>query len=227
VLLTLAAVVVLAGLVAASSSAQPTRVVFRVTLKAQLTKTWNYVSVLEEGECVTTTRVTGSRSVTLSSRRPTLVTVTFPNRRVRFSPSIVRSLSGTASQSGAVTTTEGGGSGCRRSSRHVDCARARRAFADQAARFFRSARNEISFARTRDFAAGLPTSCPPQAEPVRAERPGLQLAEGEFSERALRNVRIPSQAALGSVEETTDFQGPEDGKVVVRVSWELTFARGR
>jgi hypothetical protein len=226
-LLALAIVGGLTGVTAAFSQAEAQRSVFRVTLTAQMTKTWNYVATQEQGECVTTNRVNGSRTVTLRSARPTLVTVTFANGRAKYSPGLVRSLGGRVTQSGGVTTVEGGGQGCRRSSKSANCARPRRGLGNQVVRFFRSGRNEISFARTKDFAASLPSACPPQTADVRAERPRLHLAEGEISEQDLRNAGVGSQTASGSAEETTDFEGDETGKVVVRVSWQLTFKRVR
>jgi hypothetical protein len=224
-LLALVFVGALAGAASAFSHSEASRGVFHVTLKAQLTKTWNYVATQEEGDCVTQTRVRGSRTVTLRSARPTVVTVAFANGRARYSSGIVRFLGGRVTQSEAVTAVESGGAGCRRSSKRSNCLRPRRALANQAVRFFRSAKDEISFARSRDFTAGLSPSCPPQAQPVRAERASLHLAEGEISERELLSTRYPSQTGFGSVEETTDFEGDENGKVVVRVSWQLTFAR--
>jgi hypothetical protein len=199
--------------------------VFVVTLKAQLTKTWNYAATQEEGECATETRVRGSRTVTLQSARPTLTTVTLANGRARYSPGVVRFLSGRVTQSGSVTTVERGGRACRRSTRRSTCARPRRALANEAVRFSRRGKDRISFARTRDFAAGLSPSCPQQAQPVRAERASLHLAEGEISERGLFSTRYPAQTGFGSVEETTDFEGDANGKVVVRVNWQLTFKR--
>jgi hypothetical protein len=199
--------------------------VFAVTLKPDQTKTWSYVATQEEGECATETRVRGSRTVTLQSAIPTLTTVTFANGRARYSPGVVRFLSGRAIQSGTVTTVGRGGTGCRRSARRSTCARPRRVLSNEIVRFSRRGKDKISFARTRDFTAGLSPSCPPQAQPVRAERASLHLAEGEISERGLFNTRYPAQTGFGSVEETTDFEGDANGKVVVRVNWQLTFKR--
>jgi hypothetical protein len=53
-----------------------------------------------------------------------------------------------------------------------------------AVRFFRSRRNEISFARTQEFAT-FPATCPPQTASVKDERPSLDLAEGEILEADL------------------------------------------
>jgi hypothetical protein len=217
----------LAGTTSVFAQSEASQAVFAVTLQAQLRKTWNYVSTREEDGCTSQTRVRGSRTVTLRSARPTLVTVSFAGGRARYSSGVVRFLGGTAGQSGAVTVVGGGAAGCRRATRRTSCARPRRAVANAAARFFRSRKNRIAFARTRDFTAGLPAACPPQAVAVRAERPSLHLAEGEISERGLFDARYSAQTGFGSVEETTDFEGDANGKVVVRVNWHLTFTRVR
>lgn len=194
-----------------------------MTLNAQLTKTWNYVSTREVEGCLTQSRVNGSRTVTLRSSRPTRVTVSYSGGRARYSPGTVRFLGGRASQSGAVTTVESGVPGCPRSTKRTACARPRRALANVAVRFLRGGKDKIAFARTRDLAAGLSPGCPPQAQEVRAEGASLHLAVGEISEREL--FSRPTQTGFASVEETTDFEGIADGKVVVKVNWQLTFRR--
>jgi hypothetical protein len=88
-------------------------------------------------------------------------------------------------------------------------------------RFYRSARNEISFHAAKLPAAG--SSCPREPAAVRAIRPGLQDAEGEIAEGDL--ARAVSQTALASAELTTDLDGAATGRVVERVSWSLTFDR--
>lgn len=196
---------------------------FNVTLTAQVTKSWDYVTTRVEGECTVTTHVVGRRVVTLSSSRPTIVTATSSAGRVRFSPAAVRSVTARASQGGSVTTTERG-LGCGRRI-HADCVKSRRTLANQTLAFFRSGRNEISFRRTRDFGSGFSTKCPPEALEVRDDRPGLHDAEGELSEQDLFKQGIRFQTASGSSVETTDLEGDPDGKVIARVSWSLTFRR--
>jgi hypothetical protein len=223
--LALVFVCALAGATSGFAQNEASQGVFAVTLQAQLTKTWNHVTTREEGDCATETHVRGSRSVILRSARPTPTTVTFENGRARYSPGLVRFLSGSAAQTGAVTTVERGGAACRHSTRRSSCARPRRALANEVARFFRRGKDRLAFARTRDFTAGLSPACPPQAQAVRAEGVSLHLAGGEISERGLFNRRYPAQTGFGSIEETTDFEGDANGKVVVRVSWRLTFKR--
>jgi hypothetical protein len=60
---------------------------------------------------------------------------------------------------------------------------------------------------------------------VRAIRPGLHGAEGELSEAALVNPRIPAQTAIADAEVTNDLDGAEVGRVRERVHWTLTFAQ--
>jgi len=62
---------------------------------------------------------------------------------------------------------------------------------------------------------------------VRGIRPGLHDAQGELSEAVLADPRIRTQAAFATAEVTTDLEGEETGRVVERVSWELTFTRKR
>lgn len=210
----------LAAGIDARSSAQ--RATFRVTLTAQITKRWNYITSHQEGDCTVSTRVEGNRTITLRSARPTIVRATSTAGRLRFIPAVVRWVTAGASQGGAVTRTERG-LGCTPVTR-TDCVRARRTLANQTLSFFRSRRNEISFRRTRDFAAGI-SSCPPEAAEVRAEQTGIHEAQGELSERDLFRRGIRFQRASGVFEETTDLEGELEGRIVEKVSWSLTFRR--
>jgi hypothetical protein len=216
-----ASALVCAQTVEAGSDASSAR--FNVTLTAQVTKTWDYVTTRVEGDCTITTHVVGSRVVTLRSTRPTIVTVTSSAGRTRFSPAVVRFVTARGTQGGSVTTTERG-LGCGRRV-HTDCVKLRRTLANQTLAFFRSRRNEIAFRRTRDFGSGFPTSCPLEASEVRVERPGLHEAEGELSEQDLFKPGIRFQTASGSSVETTELEGDPDGKIIARVSWSLTFRR--
>ena len=190
-----------------------------------MTKDWSYVAEDELDGCPITTRVQGRRVVTLRSTKPTLVKVMFAGGRAVYSPPYVRSLLVQASQSGVVSSERTLPPDCTvREDRRTNCPRRRLSSRDAAVRFLRSWRNEISFARSRDFAT-FSTTCPQQTASVRAERPSLDMAEGEISEAELRNSRIRFQTATGTAVETTDFEGDGDGKVVVRVNWELRFER--
>jgi hypothetical protein len=226
VLIALLSASVLSATATASSRAEAARAAFRVTLGATLTKDWNYVVQDEQNGCPARTRVQGRRVVRVRSSRPSLVFVTFAGGRARYSPAVVRFISGKAAQTGSILLSTGEPPSCAARSVRQACARPKTSVAGLA-RFFRSGRNEISFARTRSLAGEFPTACPPQAGAVRTHEPSLHLAEGEISEADLRNPRLRAQTATGSAEETTEFTGDADGRVVVRVSWELTFRRVR
>lgn len=215
---------VLACSVGASARSEASGALFRVTLTGQLKKDWTSARSVVEGECTSRTTVTGQRTITLRSSRPTLVRVTFAGGGVQYRPRLLRHVTATATQSGSVLVSDVGGPGCRRTTRNV-CDRPRQALANQTLRFFRSGRGQISFSRTRDFGSGLSSTCPPQSEVVRVETPALRDAKGQISETGLRKTSIRTLGGSASSAETTDFEGEEDGKVVERVSWKLTFSR--
>jgi hypothetical protein len=170
-----------------------------------------------------TSHVLGNRTVTLRSTRPALVTATGTPGRVRFTPTVLRSVTARTTQDGSVTVTERG-LGCVGRS-HTDCTRRTRTLSRQTLRWFRSRPGEISFRRSRDFGAGMPRTCPPEDPEVQAERPGIHEAEGGISERHLFNRDIRSQAVSGSFREETQIEGGPDGRVVERVNWTLRFVR--
>lgn len=209
---------------AAVGDARPeARATFRVTVTAQITKSWDYVTSSQAGECTATSRVLGTRIVILRSARPTVVTAAGSPGRVRFGPTLLRGVTARTTQDGSVTVDERGlGCGGRM---HRDCRRQTRTLSNQALRFFRSRRNEISFRRSRDFEAGMDRTCPPEDPEVQVERPGLHDAQGELSERGLFDRRIALHAVSGSFREDTEIEGGPDGRVVERVSWTMRFAR--
>jgi hypothetical protein len=194
-----------------------------VSLQATVTKEWNTVRQTTEAGCPVSKHSVGRRTVRLRSARPTTVVVTFAGGRPSYSPSAVRFVAMEVTQSGSQTT--GVRAPCRVGTTKTRCPRARRAVTGGAFGFFRSAQNEISFHNAR-----LPeaqSSCPRESSKVRAIRPSLQAAQGELSEATLMDGGYPSQTALGTAETETDLEGAEEGRVIERVSWGLTFTRKR
>ena len=205
----------------ASGASQPKRVAFLVTLKASVIKDWDTVTVASVTGCQTSQRSVGRRTVRLRSARPTTVFVTLNRGRVSYPHAIVRYVRVQLSQTGSQTATFQ--APCKERTLRSPCMRARRAVSGARFGFFRSARNELSFR-----AAPLPEfakACPAESSSVRGIRPSLRDAQGELSEAALMNPAIPSQTAIGSVDVETDLDGRETGRVIERVSWELTFTR--
>ena len=210
---------VLAG--TASGASELKRAVFGVTLQATVTKDWNAVTETTEDGCPVSRQSVGRRTISLRSIRPSRVVVTFGSNRVSYSPTIVRSVAIRLTQNGNRTTRVM--APCPVRTVRSRCARMQRLLSGARFRFFRSARNEISFrpARLPEFGK----SCPVESADVRAIRPSLRDAQGGITEQSLANPRIHAQTSLGSVEVTTDLEGEETGRVVERVHWALTFTR--
>jgi hypothetical protein len=214
---------VLAGMLAilagTAAGGPPARATFDVTLRATVTKDWHTVTESTEGDCAVFRRSIGHRVVTLRSARPTPIVVTLGSGKVSFSPAAVRFVVVQATQSGENRTRRE--SPCRTGTERERCRPAKRRVNGGMFRFYRSARNEISFHSARLPTAG--TSCPRESAAVRAVKPGLRDAEGEIAEADLAGAR--SQTAFASAELTTDLEGAETGRVVERISWSLTFNR--
>jgi hypothetical protein len=219
---TLAFVCLVAALAASARDAGPTRrALGKVSLRATITKTWNTVTETTLGGCDVSIHSVGSRKVVLKSLRRTKVVVTARGGRVSYSPTAIRFVRVDVSGSGNESTKFK--APCMEHTVRNECPRARRAHKGGLFRFFRSKRNEISFRTTR--LPDVPGTCPWQSAQLKALKPGLEQAEGELSEAALADPRVPGQRALASSEIETDFDADEVGRATERVSWSLTFAR--
>ncbi len=212
---------VLAGTAGGASNSK--RVVFLVTLEATVTKDWNTVTEATVDGCPRSTRATGHWAVTLRSARPTRVVVTVAAKRVYYSPTLLRSVSGELVRTGSQTirTLDP----CPNRTIRAGCARARRSVSGGRFRFYRSAQNEIAFRPT--VLPQAQTSCRAESAIVRAIRPGLQRAQGAVAEEAFADSRVQGQTATGSSEVTTELDAAESGRVLERVRWALTFKRSR
>jgi hypothetical protein len=210
------------GVAVVQASARETkRAVLQVSVRATVSKSWDTVTETMRGDCPTSVRSIGRRKVVLRSARSTRVVVRFVRGRASFSPAAVRFVRIEVSASGEQTTHIK--APCEERTEHVLCRPLESVQTGGTLRFFRSARNEISFRRARLPEIG--DSCPRQSAGVRAIRPGLHQARGELSEAALVNARIPAQTAIASAEVTSDLDGTEVGPVTERVHWALTFSR--
>ena len=205
----------------ADGASRPKPAAFRVTLKATVTKDWDTLADGFDGSCPTSVRSQGHWSAMLRSIRPSPIVVVFRSGRPVYLPATVRRVRIRASQTGRTTTRLL--DPCKGPPRHENCRKAQRTVIGRFT-FFRSGRNALSFRTTR--LPQLDQSCA-APDSVRAIRPGLQDAEGAISEAVLRNPRIPSQTATGSIRVVSDLDGDETGRVIERVRWELTFARVR
>jgi hypothetical protein len=200
---------------------QTKRAVLRVTLQATVSKTWNTVTETTVAGCDVSIHSVGRRKVVLRSIRPTAVVVTSGGGRISYAPSEVRFVRTEVSGSGNETTKFK--PPCTEPTVHDDCRQSRSVVRKRSTlKFVRSKRNEVAFRRTRLPEAA--DSCPRQSAAVRSIRPGLHQAEGELSEAALTNPRVPAQTALASADVDTDLDSDETGRITVRIRWSLTFA---
>jgi hypothetical protein len=212
-------VCVLAILAGSADAARPQSATFAVSLKATVTKDWNTEVESTEDGCTAVRRSIGHQTVTLRSSRPTTVIVTRRAGKVSFSPSAVQFVTARVTQSGEERIRKE--KPCRPDVEHQRCPPVTRRVLRAPFRFFRSARNEISF---RPAALPRPVStCPSESAAVQSFRPGLRDADGKIAEVALARG-VPQMATASSVT-TTELEGPETGRVVERVRWTLTFAR--
>lgn len=212
-------VCVLAIIAGNADAARPQRATFAVSLKATVTKDWNTQVESTEDGCTVVRSSIGHQTVTLRSSRPTTVIVTRRAGKVSFSPSAVQFVTAKVTQSGEERTRKE--RPCRPGTEHQRCPPVTRRVLRAPLRFFRSARNELSFRP-----ATLPqsaSSCPPESAAVQAFRPALEDARGKMAEIAL--ARGVPQTAIARSDTTTELEGPETGRVVERVRWSLTFAR--
>jgi hypothetical protein len=210
------------GFAAVHASARETkRAVVHVTVRATVSKSWDTVTETMLGGCPASVRSIGRRKVVLRIAQPTRVVVRFARGRASYSPAAVRFVRIEVSATGEQTTHIE--APCEERTEHVLCRPLESVQTGGTLRFFRSARNEISFRRAR--LPELGDSCPRQSAAVRAIRPGLHGAEGELSEAVLVNPRIPAQIAIANAEVPSELDGAEVGRVTERVHWALTFAR--
>jgi hypothetical protein len=209
----------LAILAGTADGATPKRAAFDVTLRATVSKDWNTLTESTEGSCTVFRRSIGHRLIMLRSARPTPIIVTFRSGKASFSPAAVRFVVVQITQTGENRTRME--APCRTGTKRERCRPAKRRVGGVTFRFFRRARNEISFHSAKLPAAG--TSCPRELAAARAIRPGLQDAEGEIADIDLAAGR--SQTGFASAELTTDLEGEETGRVVERIRWSLTFTR--
>lgn len=212
----------------AAGAATPQRAAFRVTLTGTLTKDWTITRTVE-GDCEETTKTTGHWRLTLATRRPSGVLVLGPSRAgqpLRFAPGIVRSIAGTAAQSGSRDFTKRG-PGCENTTLHADCARKRASFRNAWARFWSPRRGRLRFGRLTGASAArsFGGTCPDQPAVVRSIRTELTLADAPISAADAFDRNVPRFYIGGNSTQETKLEGEWEGRVVERVRWRLTFTR--
>lgn len=212
----------------AAGAATPQRAAFQVTLTGTLTKDWTVARTVT-AECDEVTTNAGHWKLTLASRRPTrIVTIgpSAPGRPLRISPNIVRSIAGSATQTGSVRMVTQGPR-CVRSIRRSNCAGQRRSFRGATIRLTVPARGTARFARLQGASAARSFSgnCPEEPADIRSIRTDLNLADAPLSGADTFDRDVPRFFISGNIEQETKLEGDYDGTVVERVRWTLTFTR--
>jgi hypothetical protein len=215
----------------AAGAATPERAAFKVTLTGTLTKDWTVTRTAEGEECDEITTTTGRWSMTLASRRASRVVISAPagrRRALKISPSLLRSLAGSAAQGGSFRI-DMRGPRCVRSIRRIECTGRRAAFRGASARLTSPRAGVARFAPLQGVRAArtLGSACPDEPPDIRALRTDLRLADGPLSASDVFDRGVSRFFSTGNSRQVTTIEGDYDGRAVERVRWTLTFMRLR
>lgn len=228
VLTLLACLLVVAG--GTAHAAKPKQAVFRVTLSATLTKTWNVSRVEPEAGCTRTLRSLGKWETKLSTRRSgTVRAIGAGSGQVRFSGAVLRTLAGSATQSGTNTITARGQPPCERNSRSVRCGEQRRSFRRGSVSFGSPRRGVLRVGSLRGAGPirSFKAACPEESPDIRSIRTDFPLATGPLDARDVFARDVSRWFVTGDSVQVTTLEGELSGRVTERVRWRLTFTRLR
>jgi hypothetical protein len=188
------------ALAAKSSTAR-----FLVSVRATVTKDWDYTMTRTSAGCRARIDGKGTRTITFRSRDVSVVTARWAGgrSRVRFSGS-VGSLGGSIRQTGKKTTKQSGSAGCEQGTRHAVCTPVSRTFAGQRAQLVSGRLHKLGFRRLRGFVPdAFFGDCPGEPASVRSIGSGLSLADATLDERDLFNRSVGGLTLQGSADSTT------------------------
>ena len=231
----LAVSIVLSGLLllawGAAGAATPQRAAFRVTLTGTLTKDWTLTRTVEDADCNQLTITEGHWRLGLATRRASRIVILGPARRggpLRISPGLVRSIAGTATQTGVVRM-QNVGPRCVRIVQRRNCAPQRRTFRGGIARITSPAAGKARFGRLQRAAAARSflRVCPEEPADIRAIRTDLSLADAPLSAADAFDRGVPRFFIGGDSTQVTTIEGEYAGRVTERVRWTLNFTRLR
>ena len=213
----------------AAGAATPQRAAFNVKLTGTLTKDWT-VSRTVEGECTEVTTHTGQWRMTVGTRRQSRIVFTSRGRgrRLGISPSLVRSIAGSATRGGSLLVTSRG-PGCTGPIRRVRCAVRRADFRGASVRLTTPRAGLARFTALVGVSAArsIRGACPEEPADIRALRTDLRLADAPLSTADVFGRDVPRFFISGNTTQETTIEGAYDGKVTERVRWTLTFTRVR
>jgi hypothetical protein len=222
----LACLLVVAGGIA--HGAKPRQASFRAELSATLTKDWTFTRVEPEMDCTRMTRGVGRWRAKLSTRAPTRVrAIAAPGGRVRFTGATLRTIAGTATQSGTTVITSRGPGPCDRLSRTVRCGEQRRSFRGASVSFGSPRRGVVQFRPLRGASRirSFDSVCPEEPADIRAIRTDLPLAPGPLDAADVFARDVRRWFISGDSQQVTTIEGDVPGRVTERVRWTLTFTR--
>jgi hypothetical protein len=201
---------------------------FRVTLTANLTKTWNVTSSEGEPGCVRTTKSSGRWQARLAAKSVSRVRVVSAGRgRVRFAGGTIKALAGTASQSGTNAVIGQGAPPCDRQTRTVRCNTQRRSFRRASTVLRNPRRGVLALARMKgaDAVRTFSPQCPAEPPEVRSIRTDLPLATGPLDAPDFFRDDTPKFFVTGDSQQESTITGDLEGTVIERVRWRVTFTR--
>ncbi len=211
----------------AAGAATPQRAVFKVTLTGTLTKDWTITRTVE-GECTQVTTHNGQWRMTLGTRRQSRIAFTSRGRGrpLGVSPSLVRAIAGSASQTGSFRI-DFRGPRCTRSIKPQPCARRSASFRGATVRLTTPRAGLARFARLQGASAAraFPGACPEEPDDIRALRTDLRLADAPLSAADVFARNVPRFFISGNTTQETTIEGDYEGRVVERVRWTLRFTR--
>jgi hypothetical protein len=211
-------------------AAKPKQAVFRVTLSATLTKAWNVSRVEPEAGCTRTMRTVGNWETKLSTQSSGRVrAIAAGSGRVRFSGAVLRTLAGSAKQSGTNTITARGQPPCERNSHTVRCSEQRRSFRSGSVSYGSPRRGVLRIGSLRGAGAirSFQASCPEEPVDIRSIRTDFPLATGPLDSRDVFALDVSRWFVTGDSVQVTTLEGEYNGRVTERVRWRLTFTRLR
>jgi hypothetical protein len=202
---------------AAHASAEPAPTLFKVSIVATAHAEWDHTGLATaSGDCERTVRSEGFRDVRFRTAKPTVVRVAAG----RVLGASLRGLTGTVALTGANTLSDVCGVETKEAIQ--DCATTRRSF--------RSATIGVSSTRPGSVTLGpvrqlrLPTiSCP--QEPAEVVRTPLGPIPAPLSTAALARRRVVHLTLTASATRRVGFGPREEGTLVQRSRWRLTFVR--
>jgi hypothetical protein len=213
----------------AAGAATAQRAAFTVTLKGTLTKDWTLTRTVAEGECDKVTTSKGHWQLGLATRKSSRVVLlgpSGPGRPLRITSGVVRSIAGTASQTGSSRLVTRGPR-CVSSTQTRNCGSQRRSFRNGTVRLTSPARSVGRFTRLQGAAAArsFPATCPEEPAEIRSIRTELTLADAPLDAADAFNRTVPRFFISGDTTQETTLEGEYNGTVTERVRWTLTFTR--